>query len=490
MNRGAFQFVVSAALAALLTVSQAADAGPVVIDDEPDDAVIRRTDPGADGPLGPGAVLPDISSISLNGLPGASQHILELEVVFEGLVNPPGPLGLGLLPFDPFLFGPSPVYGFVDIDVDHNRDTGGELGSAARLRYLANIARFGEVPEKPANARTAFDGVDVDSDFNTAPQVERSGADFALVLCGCFEVGVVETFGDGDGEFNAGDTWVVSGRFFQRAGGYEEASAAFGGSFFGLYDPVVTLGFSHDPAEDRTTLTLLFPLTMAGAAMLAGEAPQPIDLDVSNHFSMVEALDDIIAGAEGGLAGPVHVLTYRWAGENPMAFLDPEEWRATALVGTSYALKDPGGALYVWTDAVGDHERADFDANGMSDPMDLVLFDNALLSRDGGPRDADGMVNGSVAIPSFGPNFSAYDVDGNGGINAQDRVLVVPPGPLFGDANGDCEVDFADITSILTNWGAAYPCCGAPSPGDSNHNGAVNFTDITDTLTAWGATCS
>jgi hypothetical protein len=64
-----------------------------------------------------------------------------------------------------------------------------------------------------------------------------------------------------------------------------------------------------------------------------------------------------------------------------------------------------------------------------------------------------------------------------------------PPGSCRGDADGqgDGLVNFADITAILENWGAAYaPGYGS---GNANDDGVVNFTDITEVLTFWGATC-
>ncbi len=59
--------------------------------------------------------------------------------------------------------------------------------------------------------------------------------------------------------------------------------------------------------------------------------------------------------------------------------------------------------------------------------------------------------------------------------------VVVPV--IAGDANGDCVVDFADITSVLSNYGGAGPS------GDANSSGAVDFADITSVLSNWGATC-
>lgn len=57
-----------------------------------------------------------------------------------------------------------------------------------------------------------------------------------------------------------------------------------------------------------------------------------------------------------------------------------------------------------------------------------------------------------------------------------------------GDADGDNLVGFADITRVLTTWGANYlPGTG---PGDVNADGVVSFIDITFILTNWGRMCT
>lgn len=65
--------------------------------------------------------------------------------------------------------------------------------------------------------------------------------------------------------------------------------------------------------------------------------------------------------------------------------------------------------------------------------------------------------------------------------------LAPPPPPCRGDANGDGAVSFADVSSVLTNWGMMYP--GGTGPGDANHDGAVTFSDITTVLENWGVAC-
>jgi hypothetical protein len=108
----------------------------------------------------------------------------------------------------------------------------------------------------------------------------------------------------------------------------------------------------------------------------------------------------------------------------------------------------------------------------------------------------NGVGDGTFGPPSFharsvgGPwDITAADVNGDGradiaSAQASNNLVEIllnegcglAPSPRPGDANGDGIVNFSDITSVLTNWGATYPVNG---PGDSNHDAAVNFSDIT-----------
>jgi hypothetical protein len=64
--------------------------------------------------------------------------------------------------------------------------------------------------------------------------------------------------------------------------------------------------------------------------------------------------------------------------------------------------------------------------------------------------------------------------------------LFAPP-PCLGNANGDRAVNFADVTTILTNWGMSYlPGTGA---GDADGSGVVDFADVTATLQSWNTAC-
>lgn len=59
--------------------------------------------------------------------------------------------------------------------------------------------------------------------------------------------------------------------------------------------------------------------------------------------------------------------------------------------------------------------------------------------------------------------------------------------PCAGDADGSGNVDFDDITNVLSNWLADY----APNtgPGDANADSVVNFDDITAVLSNWLVVC-
>lgn len=61
-----------------------------------------------------------------------------------------------------------------------------------------------------------------------------------------------------------------------------------------------------------------------------------------------------------------------------------------------------------------------------------------------------------------------------------------PPAHCPGDADGNGTVNFADITSVLTNFNIATTPGGE---GDANADGVVNFSDVTSVLTNWGSDC-
>jgi hypothetical protein len=57
-----------------------------------------------------------------------------------------------------------------------------------------------------------------------------------------------------------------------------------------------------------------------------------------------------------------------------------------------------------------------------------------------------------------------------------------------GNADGLGGVNFADITSVLANFGA-IGTPGVQNPGDANCDGVVNFADVTNVLANFNLTC-
>lgn len=471
---------------------------PVEVGDPWGDALPRPTVPPDDVPEPDPGTMPDVIATKIGGwsmnvaggdpysgswATGNAVQLFRLDIVFAGLVNPPGTLGVGTVEFDPFMHGPSPVYGFVEIDVDDDIDTGGECIGATQ-RYLANVARFGSLPPDVAGSRAARSADDYNAPFGTGRQFQRSGADFAVMFCGCFPVTVVQRSGSGDIEFGPGDTWIVRGRFFQRAGGYDEASAAFGGSLPQRYDPLVDLRFSHNPASNRTTVTLIYPLTMLGASMMTGQPEQDPDYNVANHTSIEEALLDIITGATKQLSPCAQTLASGWIGQTPSSSLDPTRWRSTAIVGTTYPT--PQAGLYLWTDVAFAQRFGDLTADGRVTAADALAHDGTIAAMDGGPLDRDGLVNGSVVVQNFGPNFHLADLDGNGVIDAGDRFPIYSM--TIGDFNGDCRVDGADLSVLLGNFG--LDASGQkPVAGDANGDDRVDAADLSVLLGNFGGRC-
>ncbi len=461
--------------------------------DSPGDTRIRRTDSGADGVLLPGATLPDILSVSLIpwaplnpvanpyvGLPAevADAQIVRIDVVFAGLVNPPGPLGLNGADYEPDRFGPSPVYGFVEIDVDRDRNTGGEFPAQARSRALGIAGRFGGRFADPYLVdRVPTCAADMDTIWSTPPFFERTGADFALAMCGCFDAEIVSQTGNHDGRLDPGEEMVVRGRFFQRAGGYRLASQIFGGSDIGLYDPVVNLRFAHEASTNLTVVSLVFPLTQAGAAMLTGEPEQPIDTSIAegSHFSIAEALADVIAGAGGSNSGLTYQLIHRWLKKNPSNYLNPLLWRTSAIVGTAYA--QPEDSLYVWTDVGFDILQGDVDGDSAVTPSDRTAVEWFIAFNDGSGIDMDGMYNGRVVLDDVGPNFSLFDVTGDGIVGAEDVAWFQFPVACPADWDGNGSIQVPDIFAFLSSWFGGN--------ADFDNNGRTEVPDIFAFLSAW-----
>ncbi len=485
------------ALAAALAAPAAAGPPTVVYVDDAGDAEIRRTDTGNDAPISPTATRPDFLSLEIGGwqpngpadhfngawIEGAGADVVRINVQIDGLVNPSGKI---VSPFDPFEFGENAVFMVIEFDLDGDVDTGGQCSDNRNNRFLGNIARWGHVPTGPLAARFASSRDDYDNSLSSAPQFHRSGEEFTLFMCGCYDPSLEqELVGDGDTTFESGESWIVRDRIFLRSIGFTDFSGNFGGFGDGNYNPLHDSLWVHDAVDDVTTISIVWPLTMAGAALLTGEFEQGIDFDVSNHYSVQEALFDVIFSAEfNDLAGCWDEIQSPWAGRNAADYLDPTQWHVSnAIFGMSYAEQETTG-FYVWTDfALTPSVHADFTGNGEVNAADEVEFDLFLLGEDGGPHDADGQNDGVFSFNLHSRNFQLYDLENDGDVDADDRLLILPDTGVPGDTNGDDVVDLADLNALLGNFPTAS---GATlEEGDVTGDGAVDIEDLNLVLGNW-----
>ncbi len=505
--RGGIAFI--AALVGAALGSPSARGGETLWTDPRGDVLVRRTDPGADGALKPGATMPDLISARLSGWepdecdpyegevdPSSTPDVLRIALTFAGLINPPGVLDLdgpGGLPHDPFRFGPSPVFGFLEIDVDDNPNSGGEFHPIALTRYLANVGRFGRTPVGFPSDRAVLRQGETDDDFFDGPYYERSGADFALAMCGCYDTVLVSECGDGDGQMQAGERMTVRGRFFQLMLAVEDY-ACFGGTQFedgpsmkGHYDPPVDLRFTHDDEQNVTLVELIYPISMRGAAMLTGEPQQFIGSSFGggDHYALQEALRElnfVAILADALEEQELLVLVDGWKNQAPPNFNDPGEWRVTALFGTAYDVPEPV-ATFAWTDTGFGEAFGDFNGDGASDYADHELVGCEIEDLDGDPvLDSDGTQNGAVGIPSFGLLFSAFDMNYSGGVDAFDSKITPPCCSDLAEPIG--VLNFSDVLAFLDGFMSMSDVVDCAEP-----IGVLNFSDVLEFMTSFGGGC-
>jgi hypothetical protein len=68
------------------------------------------------------------------------------------------------------------------------------------------------------------------------------------------------------------------------------------------------------------------------------------------------------------------------------------------------------------------------------------------------------------------------------GLARRELAAILPR--CAGDADGDGDADFEDLTRVLASWGL---CAPGPGGGDADGDARVTFADITAVLTWWGA---
>jgi len=497
MNRSFSTIITLTALtaSALISVAALANDDPEILTDPSGDAIVRRTDLGNDGTINPLSNLPDLIRIEIGGwqstTPTSNRFngvwddyedtgLFRVNLVFQGLINPPGPIALNEPTYDPFRFGPNPVYGFIEFDVDDDLDTGGDIDNIYN-RFLGNVSRFGGSVDSDLGKRAALSVDDLDGDLLTAPLVERSGEEWHLALCGCDPITVVNTFNDQTpNSFDPGDKWIVSSRFIHRSHAFTEFSFAFGGSRSGEYDPLTFLQFDSRPGQNITIVSLVEAIDQRGAGILAGAPSESIDLDASNQTSIHELINDIQFAAINAFdpgVGSAFDLLRDWSDgshDNLTDFLDPESWKINALLGTAYTTEQPD-AHYVWTDLAFDFVPGDVTGNGSANTQDLNAISNYIKNNDAGPTDADGVLNGQVRFPSFGFNFFIADLDYDGAVNALDLSMIQQQRP--GDINADQTINNQDLILLRTLIGLQLTDPAYNPAADLNHDGIINRSD-------------
>lgn len=148
------------------------------------------------------------------------------------------------------------------------------------------------------------------------------------------------------------------------------------------------------------------------------------------------------------------------------SFYDTDATFMQALRSTISDAEQPSGLICRWQTILhhNDHTHPE--------PFDPSCETESLISPHGGAGD------------TFFWEFVLTVTDPLGlATEARSQIFPAPP-RCTGDANFDGSIGFADITSVLSNWGSGGPY------GDADESGTVNFADITSVLTNWGLPCS
>ncbi len=143
---------------------------------------------------------PDIISVRVGNYDLAGQQWtlsdhshFRYDLKVKGFVNPPGPVSEST--HNPALYGPDPIFAFVEFDIDNNAHSGAE-NDHPQDAYLTVFSRFGartplKTDRNPLNYSDTFNTI-----LNT-PTAGYTGSDFVFTLNGSYVTTIVGDDGDG-----------------------------------------------------------------------------------------------------------------------------------------------------------------------------------------------------------------------------------------------------------------------------------------------------
>ncbi|RJP33894.1 MAG: hypothetical protein C4547_11555, partial [Phycisphaerales bacterium] len=246
----------------------------------------------------------------------------------------------------------------------------------------------------------------------------------------------VKKVGEDPRKFTEDEIWILYGEWLHRAHGFEPFGISCGqcvhrlGSYMPNGQPLM---WRHDSRRDETVVSLLYPLTQRAANAMAGyPGEQNMNGDTRDHWSIHEALTDLLASARA-LQTPEACdgVILGWAQTDPQEHLQPDLWRVNAVLATSYAFRSKG--LVVWTDIYPDVTPGNFDGNRRLDLGDYEMIYRQMVSGQGGD------------VSGFAENFSIWDANYDGRVDVQDVEVVA----MLFDADFDGDVDLADYGKLM-----------------------------------------
>ncbi len=233
-------------------------------------------------------------------------------------------------------------------------------------------------------------------------------------------------------------------------------------------DGIVTVGYSYKPGVTQA-MRHTTSAGMVGLGFLPGNADRSVANDTSADGAVIvgvasrAGVDEAFRWTAG--VGMVGLGTLGGGTETTAARVS---WDGAVVIGDVYSPQS-GYQAAVWDHAHGWRTVAAVLESGGVDTSAWTLTNAYGVSADGS------------VIVGYG---------GTAG-HAEGWVAVIGP-PCTGDTNGDDVINFADLNTVLSQFGQSGPL-PPPTPGyragDVNNDGLVSFSDLNAVLSAFGRAC-